>query len=232
MINRAPAIRGVPRIVVLTALASSAGATLGIFQNWPIYGIGLATVFPWVPLFTCESTRMYRQYKWLALFYVLVVTQGAHLLEHVAQMVQIHILGLAGPAAQGVFGALNIEWVHFVWNTWAIVAVLVLLRHFEANPWFWGTAILAAWHEIEHMTIMSVYLMSGKSGTPGLLAKGGLIGGGLPLSRADLHFLYNLIETVPLVIAFVYQLRRSSDESADLPSGVLAMAGTSGQDRL
>jgi hypothetical protein len=232
MSNRALTMRGVPRIVVLTALASSAGAALGILDNWPIYGIGLAVVFPWVPLFTCQSTRMYRQYKWLALFYVLVVTQGVHLLEHVAQMVQIHILGLAGPAAQGVFGPLNIEWVHFVWNTWVIVAVLVLLRHFKTNPWLWGTAVLAAWHEIEHMTIMSVYLTNGKSGTPGLLARGGLIGGGLPLSRADLHFLYNIIETVPLVSAFVYQLKHSSDESADLPWGVLAVAGASGQNRL
>ena len=31
----------------------------------------------------------------------------------------------------------------------------------------------------------------------------GLIGGGLPLTRPDLHFLYNLVETAPLVVAFL-----------------------------
>lgn len=73
--------------------------------------------------------------------------------------------------------------------------------------------MLAAWHEIEHTVIMFVYLQTGLAGTPGLLARGGLIGGGLPVTRPDLHFLYNLIETAPLVIAFGYQLRRSYDES-------------------
>ena len=57
---------------------------------------------------------------------------------------------------------------------------------------------------IEHISIMFTYLATGVPGTPGLLSKGGLIGGGLPLTRPDLHFLYNLIETVPLTIAFVY----------------------------
>jgi hypothetical protein len=174
MINRGETVSGVPRAVVLSALASGAGLGLGVLQGWPVWGTGLATALPWVPLFTGETARVYRHYKWLALFYVLVVTQGGHLLEHIVQMVQIHILGWTGPAAQGVFGALNIEWVHFVWNTWVIIAAVLLLRRFPANPWLWGTGLLAAWHEIEHAYIMSVYFRSGASGTPGLLAKGGL----------------------------------------------------------
>ncbi len=213
LITRVLAIRSVPpRVVAFTALASCGGLSLGILQNWPVWGVGLATALPWIPLFTSEVVWTYRHYPWLTLFYVLVITQGGHFLEHVAQMIQIHVLGLRGAAAQGVFGALNIEWVHFVWNTWVIVAVLVLLRRFAPNPWLRVTAILAGWHEIEHAFIMSVYLSTGKSGTPGLLARGGLVDGGLPLTRADLHFFYNLIETVPLVVAFVYQLKRSYDE--------------------
>lgn len=213
LIRRLLAIRSVPpHIVVLTALASYAGLGLGILQNWPLWAIGLATLLPWVPLFTSEVVWTYRHYHWLALFYVLVITQGGHFLEHVCQMIQIHALGLTGVNAQGIFGTLNIEWVHFIWNTWVIIAVLALLRCFTGNPWLWGTAVVAGWHEIEHVFILSVYLATGKSGTPGLLSKGGLIGGGLPLTRPDLHFLYNLIETVPLTVAFVYQLKRVYDE--------------------
>jgi hypothetical protein len=54
---------------------------------------------------------------------VLVVTQTGHVFEHVAQMVQIHVLGLTGGSARGVFGALDIEWVHFIFNTWVIVLI-------------------------------------------------------------------------------------------------------------
>jgi hypothetical protein len=201
-----------PRIVGLTLLASLAVAVLGWVQGWPLWARALVVLLPWCPIFYGEVVWTYRHYSWLALFYVLVVTQVGHFFEHVAQMVQIHVLGLTGLAAQGVFGALNIEWVHFVWNTWVIVAALLLLRRFFTNPWLWGTAIFAGWHAIEHVFIMSAYLLSGKSGTPGLLAKGGLIDGGLPLHRADLHFVYNFVETVPLIVAFVYQLKCSYDQ--------------------
>ncbi len=211
--KRVLAVRSIPpQILVLTALASYVGQVFGNVQGWPLWAIVLATLLPWLPIFTSEMVWTYRHYQWLALFYVLVITQFGHVLEHVAQMVQIHLLGLTGPAARGVFGALDIEWVHFLWNTWVLIAVVLLLARFRANPWLWVTLVLAGWHELEHVVIMAAYLTTHVAGAPGLLSKGGLIGGGLPLSRPDLHFLYNLVETVPLVIAFVYQLQRSYDE--------------------
>lgn len=111
-----------------------------------------------------------------------------------------------------MLGTLNIEWVHFVFNTWVAVAAPILLWRFRANPWLWAVTILSLWHEIEHIAIMTAFLATGKAGTPGILARGGLVGGGLPLVRADLHFLYNLAETVPLVVAFVWQLARAGGE--------------------
>ena len=64
---------------------------------------------------------------WLTLLSILAVSQTAHLFEHMAQLVQIHILGLSGPAAQGVVGQLDIEWVHFVWNAWVLAALVILV---------------------------------------------------------------------------------------------------------
>jgi hypothetical protein len=72
--------------------------------------------------------------RWLILFYVLVVTQSAHFVEHIAQMIQIHVLGLQGAAARGIVGALNIEWVHFTWNVIVLVAAVALLVRFKENP--------------------------------------------------------------------------------------------------
>lgn len=143
----------------------------------------------------------------MALLGVLALTQTAHLVEHIAQMVQIHLLHLSGASAQGIVGQLNIEWVHFTWNALVLVAILVLLPHFRTNPWLIAVTPLAAWHFVEHAVLIATYLQTGVSGTPGLLSSGGLVFGGLPIPRADLHFLYNLAETLPLLLAWVVERR-------------------------
>lgn len=212
LVKRVLAVRSVrPAIIFVTGAASIVGLLSALIQGWPLWGIALAAILPWIPLLTSEIVWTYRHYHWLALFYVLVITQGGHVVEHVAQMIQIHLLRVPGPHAHGIFGALDIEWVHFIWNSWILVAVVALVIHFPRNPWLWATLILAGWHEAEHMYIIGVYLATGQPGTPGLLARGGLINGGLSLRRPDLHFLYNLVETAPLVAAFIYQLRRTFD---------------------
>ena len=195
-----------PRTGMLVGLISAGGLAFGTLEGWALWETGLVTVLPWMPLFVGQLAWVYRRYQWLALFYALVVTQSGHFVEHVSQMVQIHVLGLQGAAARGIFGSLDIEWVHFVWNTWVLIVVLVLLRRYGGNGWVRLSVLLTGWHELEHVYILSVYLQTGISGTPGPLSSGGLIGGGLPVSRPDLHFLYNLVETVPLVLGFLYQL--------------------------
>jgi hypothetical protein len=55
---------------------------------------------------------------------------------------------------------------------------------------------------------MSYYLRTGIVGSPGLLARGGVIAGGLPLTRPDLHFLYNLIEETLIVLAYIHQVKQ------------------------
>src|SRR5438105_3041059 len=96
-----------PRVIVLTALASYSAQAVAALQHAPVWAVILATILPWLPVLTVEIGWTYRPYPWLALFYVLVVTQGAHFLEHVTQVTQIHLLALRGRQAQGIFGALN-----------------------------------------------------------------------------------------------------------------------------
>ncbi len=128
---------------------------------------------------------------WLALLGILALSQTAHLFEHVAQMIQIHVLHLSGPAARGIVGQLVIEWVHFIWNGWVLVAVLVLLPRFRTNAWLIGVTLFAGWHFLEHCVMIATYLRTG-----------------LPIARPDLHFLYNLVETIPLLAAWTVELRR------------------------
>ncbi|MDP9275412.1 MAG: hypothetical protein M3O99_07460 [Chloroflexota bacterium] len=148
---------------------------------------------------------------WIALLGFLAVSQTAHLFEHVAQMVQIHVLHLGGANAQGIVGQLNIEWVHFIWNALVLITLLALLPipEFRANPWLLAVTPLAAWHFVEHSVMIATYIQTGVSGTPGLLSSGGLLFGGLPVARPDLHFLYNLVETVPLLIAWLVEVRKA-----------------------
>jgi hypothetical protein len=216
---------GIPRRTVALAGLLSAGLLLfALSRDWPIWAVGAATLAPWLPLLVAQTAWTYQRYQWLALFYALVVTQTGHFLEHVAQMIQLHLLGLTGAGARGVFGALDIEWVHFIWNTWVIAAVLTLLWRYRANRWLWLTAVLSGWHELEHLWIFSVYLTTGVSGTPGLLSQGGALGGGLPIARADLHFFYNLVETLPLALAFFQQAQHVSTSGRLTPGSARASA--------
>ncbi|MGH2352883.1 MAG: hypothetical protein ACRDJN_14840 [Chloroflexota bacterium] len=150
---------------------------------------------------------LFRRDPWLLFFYALAATQGGHFLEHIAQMIQIHALGIPGPAAHGVVGVLDIEWVHFIWNTAVLAVTLLLAVHYRENRWLAVTLVVAGWHEVEHAYIMGAFLTTGVAGTPGLLATGGALAGRLPLSRPDLHFLYNLVETAPLIMGFFRQVR-------------------------
>jgi hypothetical protein len=200
-----------PRSVAPEAAAAAVLGSVGIVafalgRDWPLWLVGLGSLIPWVPLFWAELFWTYRNYGWLALFYLLVVSQSGHFFEHIVQVTQIHVFQISPPQARGVISTLDTEWVHFLWNTWVIVAAVVLARRFPENIWLRVTAVLAGWHEAEHIFIMSQYLMTGVAGTPGLLSKGGAILGGLPFIRPDLHFIYNLIETAPLMMAFLCQV--------------------------
>lgn len=210
--TRLRAVRTVPpHLLWVTAAASATGVGLGMLYRWPLWGVVVVGLLPWAPILTLEIAWTYRHYGWLALFYLLVVTQTGHFIEHVCQMYQLHVLHLHGPHAKGVFGQLDLEWVHFAWNTWVLVAAAAVAFRFRRNPWLVAVVAIAAWHESEHLYIMSVFVRTGAEGTPGLLAAGGALGGGLPIRRPDLHFLYNVVETLPLWVAFVYQLRRTYD---------------------
>jgi hypothetical protein len=124
-------------------------------------------------------------------------------------MVQIHILGLSGAAARGVVGQLDIEWVHFIWNIWVFLALVILVPRFRGNWWLVGVMLFAGWHLLEHAVMIATYLRTGLVGSPGFLSAGGLIGGGLPLARPDLHFVYNLAETTPLLIGWKVEIDKA-----------------------
>jgi hypothetical protein len=216
-------LEGVPKSIIRTTAVASVLATLvALYQGWPGWAIVAAAILPWFPLFAFETRRLGRNYGWFALLYVLTITQTGHMIEHVTQMLQIHVLRSENQS--GVIGVLNLEWVHFGWNTWVFLATVALVYHFRRNPWMWATFIAATWHEVEHVYLLSLYLRNGFSGLPGLLDRGGAIAGGLPILGPNLHFIYNLVETFPLIASFMYQLRRLPDGSDVAPAPTEALS--------
>ena len=197
-------------------VTATIGVAVAAAQSAPIWLVGAIGLAPCLPLLG-RAVILARRLAdgWLALYLALGLTQAGHVGEHIVQVAQLRLLGLTGEHAHGVFGALDIEWVHFVWNAWILVAVGLLLIRFRSNPWLWLTLPLAAWHLGEHVVLMAIYLATGLPGSPGLLASGGLLGGGLPLARPELHLVYNLAETVPLLVGLAWQWRSRGRHNDD-----------------
>lgn len=210
-----PASSELPLRVFAIAAATSLSAGLAASAlAWPLWSVALIALMPWLPLYVRDVAHVARRNPWLALFYVVAVSQSGHVIEHAAQMIQIHVLHLPPVRSRGIFGPLDIEWVHFGWNTFILIATASLLLAYRHSKLLIAALVFAIWHQAEHTWIMSTYLTTGDAGSPGLLSAGGVIAGGLPLKRPTLHFLYNIIETTPVVAAFVSEVVRARRTAA------------------
>ncbi|HWG74539.1 MAG TPA: cyclic nucleotide-binding domain-containing protein [Acidimicrobiales bacterium] len=192
---------------------------LGIseLQHVPIWLSFALALVPWGFIMLVELEWTYKHYGWLALFFLTAFVQTIHYSEHCIQVIQIHFFGDDPHKAQAIFGLFNIEWVHFLGDSFLTVATLVLLYRFPRNAWMWVATVFQLAHQAEHSFIIYNYLFQHVTpGAPGLLASpGGFIFGGVHLIRADLHWIYNTLYTVPFVLALVTQLKRSYDEALD-----------------
>jgi hypothetical protein len=65
--------------------------------------------------------------------------------------------GVAGPPACGVFGQLDFETVHLVWDTLVWFGALFLITRFPRNRWLWVSVIAASLHETEHLFLGWTY---------------------------------------------------------------------------
>ena len=161
-----------------------------------------------------------------ALLQLLVIAQLGHFVEHSVQVYQIHVLGWPPKLAGGIISELNSEIVHFIWNI-SVVGVSCWLFALGVRGRLMllniGWALL---HTGEHIYMLRNYILSGGvQGLPGILGKGGWLNQApitqssfictLPVAttwiRPDIHFLWNLVEVVLLLLAFAVYVRANSD---------------------
>lgn len=158
---------------------------------------------------------------------ILLSAQGFHMVEHVAQWVEFHVLRWPFFKASGLISPLNAEWIHFLWN-WSVVAASAYLV-IRGMRNVWG-GLLLAWavaHSLEHTYMLFQYLdvlshlqrmgVTGISaqGLPGILGRDGWLAtspatqgtflsrlpGLATAPRLDIHFWWNAGETVLLFLA-------------------------------
>jgi hypothetical protein len=181
-------------------------------QGYAMWVIVLFALVPWVPLVALEAAWKYERYGAWALFGVVVLLQIGHMGEHTVQVTQLLVYHGQLARSHGVFGQLDFETVHFVWDTAIWLSLCLLLRSFGMrNPWLWVAFAAASAHEVEHGYLFWLYQAHPAfyvdGGFEGIMGNGGVIGS--PLARPYLHFAYNFIVIVPMALAFWDETRHA-----------------------
>ena len=138
-------------------------------------------------------------------FSAVLLIQAFHASEHVAQMVQRYALHLN--RSPGLLGAwFDLEWVHLIYNTALLVALVAVLVVHRRNPAMWRHSDLGAmmlifvlvfqgYHTMEHGVRVMQYLQHVPIPTPGIL--------GRLFPILELHFWFNAVVTVAILMAYL-----------------------------
>jgi hypothetical protein len=211
---------------------------------WSITAIVLLALMPVGVLKWREDRRRYG--ATIMLLSIVLITQGVHTIEHIAQWLQYYVLLLPARQSTGLISAANSEWVHFVWNWAVLVVVLALMRGGMRNLPALLLLTVATAHAVEHTYLfvrhyqvlselreigvltVTAQGLPGIVGRDGWLARSSLTQGtfictlpGLTTAmRLDVHFWWNLIEMGLLLAAGSVFLRsRLSSAPQTLASG-------------
>ena len=207
--------QAVPRRVVITAAGLSAAlAVAAIMSRHGLWFVGLAALMPWVPILLFEAVWKREVYGAYAIFLAVVFFQTLHMGEHSVQVLQMLVTDGNLAHSHGVFGQLDFETVHFVADSmvWLTLAVFLVLFRGQ-NKWLWVAFAAASLHQIEHFYLFWMYMSDratyAAGGFAGIMGSGGVIGS--PLGRPYLHFSYNVIVIVPMLLALWDQARSVED---------------------
>jgi hypothetical protein len=187
------------------AAVSLATIPLSALLGAPLWLAWLAILAPWLAVVAVEARHKYRRDAMFACFGLLVILQLLHMVEHSTQLAQLLLTNGSFARSHGVIGQLDFELVHFVADTTLWLSLGLLAINFKArNAWLWVAFAAASLHQIEHLYLFWLYIVENtvylSGGAAGIMGNHGLIG--TPLDRPYLHYTYNFIVIVPMLIAF------------------------------
>lgn len=228
--------RGQERLFLITLAAGLAVAWHSMTRlSIPLWGAAVLLL----ALLSYPAARKWRaDYQLLGtpatILSMLLVAQGLHTIEHLAQWVQYHLLGWPLKASSGIISPLNAEIVHFVWNSAVLLCVGYLVLAGLRHRWMWLLLIWAGAHTAEHTYMFINYLgetqrlaeaglpLQMAQGLPGFFGRGGWLAtnasgpvallcsfapGLTTAPRLDVHFWWNMGEVALLLPAAHTALR-------------------------
>jgi hypothetical protein len=141
--------------------------------------------------------------------YIYLTMVLLHWAEHIAQAVQVFVLGWARPDSRGVLGQwfpvlISSEALHWVYALLMIIGLFLLRPGFGGRARTWWTISLAiqGWHFFEHT------LLQGQA-----VVGANFLDSQAPISilqvwvpRVELHLIYNALVFIPMVIAVYFHM--------------------------
>ena len=217
-----------PAVVISFSLGLAAGWSAAHFLGFPFWSITAITLLVLLPVGVLKWRADLRHYgATIMLLSIILVSQGVHTIEHIAQWVEYYILFFPARQSTGLLSAANSEWVHFVWN-WAVLLVVVaLMRGGMRNGWTVLLLAVATAHTLEHTYMfiryqemlsqlheLKVFNVTAQ-GLPGIIGRDGWLArspvtqgtfictlpGLTTAMRLDVHFWWNTIEMALLLCA-------------------------------
>ena len=164
----------------------------------------------------------------IPLFAAVLLIQGIHVVEHVIQLAQVYVFGVADDDALGLLGYFiqfndTEEWLHLAFNTTYLLALYALIVPMRAHvpgtipPWAFavflaGAVGLETWHVVEHSVIIANVIKNSGCPCPGI--------GDVALGVTDtqLHFVYNAIAYVATVTPFWFLTRGGTQRLSAAPA--------------
>ena len=142
-------------------------------------------------------------------FFMVIVL--AHWAEHLAQAVQVFILGWPRPQSNGVLGLafpwlVTSEAMHYGYAIIMLIGLWLMRRGFTGTSRKWWTAALVIqfWHHIEHLVLQWQAITHHYwLGSPVPVSFLQMV---FPRSRVEIHLFYNAIVFIPMVVAMYYHM--------------------------
>ena len=222
-------------LVIIGVIVGGLLGFLALIHKYPAWIQAACVIAGLLPAFSRHVVDIYVKHGWWsATLTMLVAAQSFHGVEHLVQWVHYHILRWPFFQASGIISAANAEWVHFGWNWIVLTIMIVLVIGGLRNPFAW---LMLAWtiaHTAEHTYLMWRYLQAlqelaalgmpdvSAQGLPGFFGRDGWIAtsdvtrnsfvcrlpGFTTAVRLDVHFWWNVGETVLLMLATNTTLRQ------------------------
>jgi hypothetical protein len=137
-----------------------------------------------------------------------------HFAEHISQLIELYVLKMPRSECLGLLGLWQPSLMHSEWLHYGhALLMLVGLYHFQAQArskrWWKTTVLLQHYHHLEHL----ILLIQAIVGVNLLDSQSPISIGQFWFSRLELHFAYNLMVLIPMILAFQPWRKKSTGDS-------------------